>query len=169
MVLGGLWHGANWTFVLWGIWHGTLLAIERALGLGTDLASKFRVWRWAPTFLFVILGWVMFRANSVHEAVRFYKAMFSFDGRGVSEVYGAGIDSLQLSTLALAYVVLLVAGIQNRRRRDAALGPVLAGGGGATVLTSREVIVAALVLPMFALAVLKLSAQSYSPFLYFQF
>jgi alginate O-acetyltransferase complex protein AlgI len=117
----------------------------------------------------VILGWVMFRADNVGEAMRFYEAMFSFDGRGVSEIYGAGIDSLQLSTLGLAYLVLLIAGIQNRRREDAALGPVLAGGGPATALTSREVLVAALVLPIFALAVLKLSAQSYSPFLYFQF
>jgi alginate O-acetyltransferase complex protein AlgI len=155
--------------VLWGVWHGTLLAIERALGLGTDLATRWRVWRWAPTFLFVVLGWVMFRADSVGDALRFYEAMFGFDGRGVSEVYGAGIDSLQLATLALAFGVLLVAGVHNLRRRDAARDPVLAGGGGTAVLTSREVLTAALVLPLFALAVLKLSAQSYSPFLYFQF
>ena len=169
MVLGGLWHGANWTFVLWGVWHGTILAIERALGIGTDLKTPWRVWRWAPTFLFVILGWVMFRADSVGEATRFYQAMFRFDGRGVSDVYGSGIDSLQLYTLLLAYVVLALAGAYSRRQPNAPRGPVLAGGPGPIALGSREVLAAALVLPVFALAVLKLSAQSYSPFLYFQF
>lgn len=171
MVLGGLWHGANWTFVLWGVWHGTILAIERALGIGTDLKTPWRVWRWAPTFLFVIVGWVMFRANSVHEAGRFYTAMFSFDGRGVSDVYAAGIDSLQMATLLLAYVVLAVAGWMSRRPSapEHRQGELVGGGSALGVLSTRDVLLTALVLPLFALAVLKLSAQSYSPFLYFQF
>lgn len=67
MLLGGLWHGASWNFVLWGGWHGLLLAIERAAGLGE--AKGF--WRWCRTpitFLLVLHGWVLFRAPSFAEA-----------------------------------------------------------------------------------------------------
>src|SRR3546814_11708272 len=63
MLLGGLWHGANWTFLIWGAWHGLILCIERVLGVKASMQG-FKHWRWAPTFLFVVLGWVMFSAES---------------------------------------------------------------------------------------------------------
>ncbi len=163
MLLGGLWHGANWTFLVWGAWHGALLAIERALGVGTGLHGPWRTLRWALTLLLVVLGWVMFRAQNLTEAGRLYAAMFAFDGRGLSEVYAGGIDSLQTYTLLLAVVVLAVGGW--RSRQAATLPAPVAPGVGAM----RVPLVAALLLPVFAMAVLKLSAQSYSPFLYFQF
>lgn len=162
MVLGGLWHGANWTFVLWGIWHGTLLAIERALGLATDPSAGLRPLRWALTLLLVMLGWVMFRAESVDDAVRVYTAMFAFDGAGLSATYAAGIDSLQLATLGLAWLIVLINGWRVRAPRAPAVHDLQA-------VARRSAIAGAVLLPVFALAVLKLSAQSYSPFLYFQF
>src|SRR3546814_20474803 len=54
MLLGGLWHGANWTFLIWGAWHGLILCIERVLGVKASMQG-FKLWRWAPTFLFVVL------------------------------------------------------------------------------------------------------------------
>lgn len=157
MVLGGLWHGANWTFVLWGIWHGTLLAIERALGLGTDLRSPWRPLRWAITFVLVVLGWVMFRADSVEDALRFYQAMFSFDSLSLGDAFATEIDRLQIATLVLAYAVVAICGWRSRRP------------DGTTLPRLRTALAASALLPLFALCVLKLSAQSYSPFLYFQF
>jgi alginate O-acetyltransferase complex protein AlgI len=162
MVLGGLWHGANWTFVLWGIWHGTILAIERLLGVATDLKTPWKPLRWAITFLLVVIGWVMFRADSVGDAMRFYAAMFSFDSLQVSEVFASNIDSLQLTTLALAFVVVAWSGWRSRNPSEASLAAVQGIG-------VRGAVLGAVMLPLFALAVLKLSAQSYSPFLYFQF
>src|SRR3546814_21086301 len=88
MLLGGLWHGANWTFLIWGAWHGLILCIERVLGVKASMQG-FKLWRWAPTFLFVVLGWVMFRAESVGTAFDFYGAMFRFDGAGFSDVYAS--------------------------------------------------------------------------------
>lgn len=160
MLLGGLWHGANWTFVIWGAWHGALLAIERAAGVKAG-GGGFNPARWALTFLLVMVGWVMFRADSVGDAMAFYRSMLSFDGAGLSGAYAATIDSLQLSMLALAFAVLAFGGwrvLQPAAPRPAVAGPVLA-----------QPIAHALMLPLFVLAVLRLSAQSYSPFLYFQF
>jgi len=157
MLLGGLWHGANWTFVIWGAWHGTVLCIERALGVKPD-PSRFRVSRWALTFLVIVLGWVMFRAANVSEALRMYGAMFRFDGAGLSDVYAGSITSLEMATLLLAIAVAAFTGSMSLR--PAPRPPVFAHGHLAAQV---------LVWPLFLLAILKLSAESYSPFLYFQF
>ena len=157
MLLGGLWHGANWTFALWGAWHGLVLSIERALGVKPD-ASRFRPHRWALTFLVVVLGWDMFRSENVGAALRMYGAMFRFDGAGLSDVYASAITSIELATLALAIAVAALTGATSLR--PAPRPPVFAHGHVAAQFV---------IWPLFVLAILKLSAESYSPFLYFQF
>jgi alginate O-acetyltransferase complex protein AlgI len=157
MLLGGLWHGANWTFVLWGMWHGILLCIEYAFGVkGTP--ERFRIHRWVFTFLFVILGWIMFRAPTVHSALQFYEAMLSFDGQGLSEVFRGNINTLQVATLLLAIGVAAVNGAAEYLPRRFT-----------TRFLLRPAAAPLLLFPLFLLTLLKLCAQSYSPFLYFQF
>src|SRR6476469_6084998 len=64
MVLGGLWHGAAWTFVLWGAFHGTGLATEHALG--GRVGRRTPLWlRWFVTFNLVTLGWILFRSQTL--------------------------------------------------------------------------------------------------------
>jgi len=87
MVLGGLWHGASWSFVLWGTLHGLYLVIQqvwtRAFNRGVKQsveakrpgALPTRVMSWALTMLFVILAWVLFRATSLEGARTIYAAM----------------------------------------------------------------------------------------------
>ena len=69
MLLGGLWHGAAWLFVLWGAWHGMLLAVFHGLKKGRLIPSnEKRIGYWFNrqiTFLCVIVGWVFFRAADV--------------------------------------------------------------------------------------------------------
>ncbi|HEY9545230.1 MAG TPA: MBOAT family protein [Solimonas sp.] len=163
MLLGGLWHGANWTFLIWGAWHGLILCIERVLGVKASMQG-FKLWRWAPTFLFVVLGWVMFRAESVGTAFDFYGAMFRFDGAGFSDVYASSITQLQLATMLIAMIVLIVRGAMVHQQTAAAPRPPIRAARLRAMSAAQW-----LVWPMFLLAVLKLSAQSYSPFLYFQF
>ncbi|WP_158646899.1 MBOAT family O-acyltransferase [Bradyrhizobium huanghuaihaiense] len=63
MALGGLWHGASWTFVLWGLLHGAALAIRRKFSGGDEPGSKAdRAAGWALTMLVVFVGWFLFRA-----------------------------------------------------------------------------------------------------------
>ena len=61
MVLGGLWHGAAWTFVLWGAFHGAMLFTEHALD--GRIGRRTPVWlRWLGTFDLVCFGWILFRS-----------------------------------------------------------------------------------------------------------
>jgi D-alanyl-lipoteichoic acid acyltransferase DltB (MBOAT superfamily) len=79
MLLGGLWHGANWNFVIWGGYHGVLLSIERMLGIGKPKPlSLYYPLRMAFTFALVCVGWVFFRAANFHDSVQVLTEMFSF-------------------------------------------------------------------------------------------
>ncbi|OEC46828.1 poly(beta-D-mannuronate) O-acetylase [Pseudomonas sp. 1D4] len=204
MLLGGLWHGANFTYIIWGAWHGAWLAIERALGV--DAAPKvINPLRWAFAFLLVVIGWVIFRAENLDVAWRMYAAMFSFGELGLSELNRAQLTSLQIATLVLAYAVLAWFGIRQfhakpltgapKARADEhidANGPATAqprspqaaaddpaaiaySPSGALVwqqtwMTQLPVLATRIaLLLLFAASILKLSAQSFSPFLYFQF
>ncbi|TDR87226.1 MBOAT family O-acyltransferase [Enterovirga rhinocerotis] len=80
MALGGLWHGAGWTFVAWGVAHGIGLGIGvlwRRAGLPMPVLLG-----WALTFLFVVLTWVLFRAETFDVAVTIFKALFGFAEMG---------------------------------------------------------------------------------------
>ena len=76
-IIGGIWHGAGWTFVFWGFLHGIALVIHRAWSkLG------FKIWTWLAwfiTFNFVNFSWVFFRAKEWDDAVKVLSGMFSLD------------------------------------------------------------------------------------------
>ncbi|HQD49637.1 MAG TPA: MBOAT family protein [Defluviitaleaceae bacterium] len=77
--LTGLWHGANWTFIFWGLLYFVLIAIEKLI----DFQNKFKklnILKYLYTMLFVLLGWVLFRADSIGQAIDYMKAMFGLKG-----------------------------------------------------------------------------------------
>ena len=162
MLLGGLWHGANWTFVLWGAWHGGWLALERATGMASAPKTAARI---ARTLLIVLIGWVAFRATHVGLAMDFYAGMLGANG------WGLPIDiALQISRESLAVLLLAV--------MLASFEPVLTDWFGQryhAVTPEGRVEATGTLLPalattlIFALAVMRLAEQSFSPFLYFQF
>ena len=160
MVLGGLWHGANFTFILWGAWHGGILALERRMK-EASLWKPSPAWLTIPgTLLLVMLGWVMFRADNVPDALRMYKGMFGLNGLGLSDTLAWQVRGSELVTMLLAVVLVYVAPWWGSRVGDV----------GGQLLRPRAATAATLALmPLFVLAILKLSAQSYTPFLYFQF
>ena len=167
MLLGGFWHGANWTFLIWGAWHGGWLALERALGLDTR-GKGFAVHRWAFTLLLVMLGWVVFRAADVGEAMRLYSAMFSTEAWAISPVFAAEVTGMRITLLLVGIAVLIFTGVRSRLPgRPTAPTPLPSQAPVAAV--SLPAVMLLLLLPLFALSVLKLAAQDYSPFLYFQF
>jgi alginate O-acetyltransferase complex protein AlgI len=90
MLLGGLWHGAQWTFVAWGAFHGVMLCFERLAGIGRDRDSPrgaVAVIRIVVTFAAVSLAWVLFRSPTFTEATTVYRALFA-GGRGPSMLQG---------------------------------------------------------------------------------
>jgi alginate O-acetyltransferase complex protein AlgI len=92
MTLGGLWHGASWTFVVWGVYHGLLLSVTRLLALPGRLEKLFRPVGVVLTFLAVCVGWVFFRAQSLAAAGVILRGMvggaigLSLAREGVQEV-----------------------------------------------------------------------------------
>ena len=84
MVLGGLWHGANWTFVLWGVAHGSYLMVNHAwrhfAGEDRIYGPAARLAFWAVTFLGVVFAWVLFRAPDVGSALQVYRGMLGLNG-----------------------------------------------------------------------------------------
>ncbi len=77
MLLGGLWHGASWNFVLWGALHGTALCVERVFGLGKPRTRLGAALAWVVTFHFVCLTWVFFRSPSNEATLAYFTTLFS--------------------------------------------------------------------------------------------
>ncbi len=83
-LLSGLWHGANWTFVLWGVFHGTWLILDRLfLEKALLRTSLFSV---IFTFIVVLHGWVLFQANSLTDALEVFTTMWSFSAVGLPDI-----------------------------------------------------------------------------------
>src|ERR1700749_196502 len=85
MVLGGLWHGASWTFVLWGAMHGVALIVNHQWRERAPAAAQ-RGLGWGPLawllpLLLVVLAWVLFRADGLSTAVELYRAMAGLNGQ----------------------------------------------------------------------------------------
>ena len=78
MLLGGLWHGAAWNFVLWGAFHGGLLCLYRALGVESNVNDRWprRLIMWSVMFVFTLLGWLLFRARNLATIGIFLQSLF---------------------------------------------------------------------------------------------
>ncbi|MHB8809839.1 MAG: MBOAT family O-acyltransferase, partial [Desulfobulbaceae bacterium] len=73
-LLCGLWHGANWTFVVWGVWHGLFLVLERLVPVQTQ-SRLLRAGGWLYATLVVMLGWVLFRSPDLTSALQYMQVM----------------------------------------------------------------------------------------------
>lgn len=163
MVLGGLWHGANWTFVLWGLWHGGLLALERATG--HDKRADLVAWSLPLTLICVLIGWVMFRAADVAQGFEIYAAMLGANGLWGDPALWAAVTRESLAFTAIAAAVCVA-----EPWLKAALTPDLTQPAGTPdVAPAIQAALSLGLLLMGAAAVMKLSEQAFSPFLYFQF
>ncbi len=119
MLLGGLWHGASWTFVAWGLYHGLLLAAFRALGIpdvvppeGRALALR-RAGRVVLMFHLTCLGWLLFRADSFGSALAMLRLMVTD-----FTVTPAVISALAFMALLAAPLLVLEQVMGGERRLD---------------------------------------------------
>ena len=102
MFLGGLWHGANWTFVCWGLYHGVLLAGYHLLRQ-RNLVPKSVALSRAITFLMVVFGWVFFRAATLTQAVGIFKEMFGASGLG--DLHLARLNGFYILSIIFAWAI----------------------------------------------------------------
>ena len=146
MVLGGLWHGAAWGFILWGALHGAGLVIERWLRGRIDAPAWLR---WAIVFNLVVFGWVLFRAENLDVAATFF-AQLAQPGEATlwTPVTVAAV------VLVIGFQLLPPAPLERLRLRVAELPSYALGFGLAAVVA----VVGATV-----------PGQGVPPFIYFQF
>lgn len=111
MVLGGLWHGASWTFVLWGAFHGIGLTINH---LWQDLGLKFnRVLGRCLTFGFVMTGWIFFRAVNLKQALVVFKGLINWKDLGLTPSMTSVMPWGRKEIPVLILFLLIVAFIKN--------------------------------------------------------
>ena len=145
MLLGGLWHGAAWNYVVWGAYHGSLLAIERFVAPPTGTVAPRTVpFRRAFVFLAVSLGWVFFRCDDIAHSGRWLRSMFLLDGLG-------RVDALAVLGL------LPLLGIVFFRKNTSEIGG------------RYDLITTVFLLALFVASVFVAYGSTSSPFLYFRF
>ena len=149
MLLGGLWHGANWTFVAWGAYQGFWLVVERLAGRRSLFAKAPHGVQIACTFVLVLFGWVLFRAESLPAAASYAASMTGLGGAGA----GLGLDVRVIHLLAAVGGAVVVWGMPTTQR-------LIARAGVSFALALQ---------PAFLLAILQLHFSDHVPFLYFQF
>ena len=169
-VLCGLWHGASWTFALWGLYHGAFLIAERA---ARPLASV-RIWRPLRHFyllLAVLVGWVLFRADSLGAAAGMLKAMVGLGAAGPAAMPAARFATASVITALLAALVAVIAPPLGAWRRWARGIPAFGPSGGGAIASAAAVdgMRIAWSLSLFLLTATALSAGTYNPFIYFRF
>jgi D-alanyl-lipoteichoic acid acyltransferase DltB (MBOAT superfamily) len=110
MALGGLWHGAGWTFVLWGLAHGVLLTLNHAwraaVRKSPSLAALMPGWlAWALTFLAVVFAWVLFRAPTLDAVQTMLQAMLTADPTAASATAWSRKHALLPLAAAIAFLM----------------------------------------------------------------
>lgn len=154
-LLTGLWHGANYTFVVWGLMYFVLIAIEKLTGLPKKESKSLLVLRRMYTLLFVILGWVIFRSDSLSMASVFIASMFRFCGNSLSD--GLFLGYLSQYWLPLSVGILFCLPVGRLLQQKARTNPYL------DWLYSFSLLI------LFILSVANISSSSYNPFIYFNF
>ena len=154
MLLGGLWHGAKWNFVVWGAYHGLFLGYERWRGKQSIYQTFPRPVRIGLTFLLMLFSWVLFRADNLTAAWHYFESMFGL--MPVADTAPLLAASLYTPYRLLVLFVCAFLVFQPLQAHDWAQRPA----------TWPRI---ALVTPLFFVALMTMYSQAFNPFLYFQF
>ena len=162
--LCGLWHGANWTFIVWGLYHGCFLVFERTAFARRLIDRLPRALQHVYVMLVVIIGWVFFRAETLNDALGYLQAMLQFSTPAL-------FNSYLFLTINNEFYGALVLGILG-------MGPIQAFFEHRAAITtnppwwqSRPCRIAGLCSLVFVLvySVASLMGGAHNPFLYFRF
>jgi alginate O-acetyltransferase complex protein AlgI len=153
MLLGGLWHGASWNFVIWGGIHGGMLAIERLRGKNSAYARLPAIARVAITYIIVLFTWVFFRASDLPSALQYCGAMLGLGAdTAAAPLVGAAIYTPYHASMVFVAGLVSWFGIQTWDFTRRIGWPKIA-----------------IIFTLFFAAILLLVATSFHPFIYFIF
>lgn len=150
MLLGGLWHGAAWTFIAWGAYQGFWLVIERIAGKRPLYAGLPGPLANAITFVLIVFGWVIFRSDSMTHAIAMMQAMIGIGAGGHAGIFTEWTHVQSIAFVAAPLVIWFTRTTQEHARDPRS----------AWIL---------LTFFLFAISLVHLHRASHVPFLYFQF
>lgn len=157
-ILVGFWHGANWTFLVWGAFHGSLLIIEKSLGVSVSSSGLNAIARRAGVLVLVMIGWVFFRADSLGSALSLLGRMFSLHTGEMPLALSEALTNQRLFWLVVGAIVFLIP-------RDFVTGVFLQFSDRRAAIAARLGYSSVAV----TYAGLLVAAGTFSPFLYYQF
>lgn len=169
-ILCGLWHGANWTYILWGCYHGFFLVFERTR-LGRVILYLPKVIKYLYMFLVVLVGWVIFRADSVEHAFGFLGSMFSWNGwEEIPLKISAFANPFQLSILFVSlFFSLPLLQICQRIAKMKMASLSINNDIRRTFFYIREICYGTILCSLFLIAFSAMAAQTHRAFIYFRF
>ena len=161
MLLSGFWHGASFAFIFFGLYFAVFMVLERKLKLTTKITDSYNFWRNMLAVTGEVCCMPLFVTGDLSHALRIYAGMFGMNGLGSLDMYFLGTSSLTVSFTLVAVAWLVIAGTINRR--------YYAGHKAGYLMQNVSGFSALLLWAGFALSLTRLAANSFSPFLYFQF
>ena len=156
--LTGLWHGANWTFLIWGLWHGSFMMLDR---LRTEKSEKkaAKFFGHIYTLLIVTVGFVIFRADNITQAAGIIKAMFGFGAKG-GAAYAEAL--MFFSPYSILIILIAIIGSGNLPKK------IFAGIKERNAERFETFAMCASILVLI-LCIGALAVNAYNPFIYFRF
>ena len=152
----GVWHGAAWTFVFWGLWHGLFILIERFINKKEWYIKTPTIIKYIVTMFIVILGWVLFRADSLDQAIGYISTMFGFNNPSSLTFEYMYFINKKFIFWMLISIIGAVPFISDRLKKYS---------GNKTF----EFISTIFISLLFILSIIFVVNSTYSPFIYFQF
>ncbi len=154
-MLTGLWHGAAWNFVIWGLFYGLLLLFEK-LFFSKVLKKLPEFIKWIYTFIIIMIGWMIFRSNSLNELLLFLKIMFTYKQTDWITILADNLPTFNSLIFIIPAFILSFPIFEKIRKKYS--NKLLY-----TLITN------ILLLILFIICVMCLTSSSYNPFIYFRF
>ncbi len=149
--LTGVWHGANWTFIIWGLIYFVLITLEKLTGF----AEKLKGFGTVYTLFFVVMGWVLFRAESLSSAIAYMKDMFGFGSMGLmcdKVIFYLSENKFEF-IFAILFCVPVVKYIPEKIKNS----------------KTANIVYPVVLMSLFVFAISCIVKGSYNPFIYFNF
>ena len=154
-LLTGIWHGANWTYIVWGLMYFVLLAFEKVILKKKSNNTSINFIYWLYTIIFVMIGWVIFKSDSLMAAVKYIGYLFNINR--TTFIDGVFIDELKFIKVYLSIGIIcsmpIVPWLKSKIKKN---------------IWSDSIVTIAL-LGIFVLSIASIVGSSYNPFIYFNF
>ena len=153
--LTGIWHGADLTFFVWGLMYFVLLVIEKTTGILSTKGKLITIIKWLYTMLFVIIGWIVFRADSLRDAFVYLKTIFGLNDNVFVDGVFTGWFSQNMILLIVGTLIgtPIIKWIIDKVNDSIAVKLLIVIG----------------LCCLFVLSIAGLVSNSYNPFIYFNF